>query len=60
MTGDVPIRGRAKPLSGVRLCDTNFEPHTDWISEGKAGVPIDLGLRVAMSKTNPVSSSETG
>ena len=23
-----------------------FEPHTEWISKGKAGVPVELGLRV--------------
>lgn len=23
-----------------------FEPHTDWISKGKAGVPVEFGLRV--------------
>ena len=25
-----------------------FERHTDWISKGKAGVPVELGLRVAI------------
>lgn len=25
-----------------------FEPHTDWICKGKAGVPVELGLRVAV------------
>jgi IS5 family transposase len=25
-----------------------FEPHTEWISKGKAGVPVELGLRVAI------------
>jgi hypothetical protein len=25
-----------------------FEPHTEWISEGKAGVPVELGLRVCI------------
>ncbi|HIJ83142.1 MAG TPA: ISNCY family transposase [Magnetococcales bacterium] len=25
-----------------------FEPHTDWISKGKAGVPVELGLRVCI------------
>jgi len=25
-----------------------FEPHTDWISKGKAGVPVELGLRVCV------------
>jgi len=27
-----------------------FEPHTEWISKGKAGVPVELGLRVAVSE----------
>ena len=22
-----------------------FQPHTEWISKGKAGVPVELGLR---------------
>jgi len=25
-----------------------FEPHTEWISKGKAGVPFELGVRVAV------------
>lgn len=25
-----------------------FEPHTEWIAKGKAGVPVELGLRVAV------------
>ena len=25
-----------------------FEPHTEWVSKGKAGVPVELGLRVAV------------
>ena len=25
-----------------------FEPHTEWISKGKAGVPVELGLRGAI------------
>lgn len=25
-----------------------FEPHTEWISKGKAGVPVELGLKVAV------------
>ena len=25
-----------------------FEPHTEWISKGKAGVPMELGLRVCV------------
>jgi len=27
-----------------------FEPHTEWISKGKAGVPVELGLRVAVTE----------
>lgn len=25
-----------------------FQPHTEWISKGKAGVPVELGLRVCV------------
>jgi len=25
-----------------------FEPHTEWICKGKAGVPVELGIRVAI------------
>ena len=25
-----------------------FQPHTEWIQKGKAGVPVELGLRVAL------------
>ena len=25
-----------------------FEPHTEWIGKGKAGVPVELGLRVCV------------
>ena len=25
-----------------------YEPHTEWISKGKAGVPVELGLRVCV------------
>jgi len=27
-----------------------FQPHTEWISKGKAGVPVELGQRVAVMK----------
>lgn len=27
-----------------------FEPHTEWISKGKAGVPVELGLKVTVSE----------
>lgn len=26
-----------------------FEPHTEWISKGKAGRPVELGLRIAIA-----------
>jgi IS5 family transposase len=29
-----------------------FEPHTEWISKGKAGVPVELGLRVAIVESS--------
>ena len=27
-----------------------FQPHTEWISKGKAGVPVELGIRTAVMK----------
>jgi transposase, IS5 family len=24
-----------------------YEPHTEWISKGKAGVPVELGLKAS-------------
>jgi len=27
-----------------------FEPHTEWITKGKAGVPVELGLRVLVNE----------
>ena len=27
-----------------------FEPHTEWISKGKAGVPVELGMKVCIVK----------
>jgi hypothetical protein len=29
-----------------------FEPHTEWIVKGKAGVPVELGLRVCVVEDN--------
>jgi IS5 family transposase len=29
-----------------------FQPHTEWISKGKAGVPVELGLRVCVLEDN--------
>lgn len=28
-----------------------FQPHTEWINKGKAGVPVELGLRVCILET---------
>ena len=25
-----------------------FQPHTEWISKGKAGVPVELGIRMCV------------
>jgi len=27
-----------------------FEPHTEWVAKGKAGVPVELGLRVCVAE----------
>ena len=29
-----------------------FEPHTEWISKGKAGVPVELGLRTCIIESS--------
>jgi len=29
-----------------------FQPHTEWISKGKAGVPVELGLRVCIMEAH--------
>ncbi len=29
-----------------------FEPHTEWIVKGKAGIPVELGLRVGVVEDN--------
>jgi len=44
---------RRRVLEGERIPHAQkvfsiFEPHTEWISKGKAGVPVELGLRVAV------------
>jgi IS5 family transposase len=44
---------RRRVLEGERIPHVEklfsiFEPHTEWISKGKAGVPVELGLRVAV------------
>jgi hypothetical protein len=44
---------RRRILNGERIPHEEkifsiFEPHTEWIGKGKAGVPVELGLRVAI------------
>ena len=46
---------RRRALQGERIPHAEkvfsiFEPYTEWISKGKAGVPVKLGLRVAVSE----------
>lgn len=39
---------REEPIPHKEKVFSIFEPHTDWISKGKAGVPVELGLRVCV------------
>jgi len=44
---------RRRVLEGERIPHDEkvfsiFQPHTEWISKGKAGVPVELGLRVCV------------
>jgi hypothetical protein len=39
---------RGERIPHVEKVFSLFEPHTEWISKGKAGVPVELGLRVAI------------
>ncbi|NEX23806.1 ISNCY family transposase, partial [Thiorhodococcus mannitoliphagus] len=46
---------RRRVLHGERIPHAEkvfsiFEPHTEWVSKGKAGVPVELGLRVAITE----------
>ncbi len=46
---------RRRVLSGERIPHAEkvfsiFEPHTEWISKGKASVPVELGLRVLVNE----------
>jgi IS5 family transposase len=40
------IQGEAIPHE--EKCFSVFETHTEWISKGKAGVPVELGLKVCI------------
>ena len=33
-------------------CFSIFQPHTEWICKGKKGVPVELGMRVAIVEDN--------
>lgn len=44
---------RRRVLEGQRIAHEEkvfslFQPHTEWISKGKAGVPVELGLRTCV------------
>jgi IS5 family transposase len=44
---------RRRVLRGERIAHAEkvfsiFQPHTEWIHKGKAGVPVELGVRVAV------------
>jgi len=44
---------RRRVLQGQRIAHDEkvfslFEPHTEWLSKGKAGVPVELGLNVCI------------
>ena len=46
---------RRRVLQGERIPHAEkvfsiFEPHTEWITKGKAGVPMELGLRVLVNE----------
>jgi IS5 family transposase len=46
---------RRRVLNGERIPHHEkvfsiFEPHTEWINKGKAGVPVELGLRVVVAE----------
>lgn len=48
-------RIRRRVLLGERIPHAEkvfsiFEPHTEWISKGKAGVPVEFGLRVSVTE----------
>jgi hypothetical protein len=48
---------RRRVLAGERIPHAEkvfsiFQPHTEWISKGQAGVAVELGLRVAISDSN--------
>jgi len=39
---------QGQPIAQAEKVFSIFEPHTEWISKGKAGVPVELGLRVCV------------
>jgi transposase, IS5 family len=40
------------PIPHAEKVFSIFEEHTEWISKGKAGVPVELGLRVCVMEDN--------
>jgi IS5 family transposase len=43
-----PPRARRRAHPHAEKVFSIFEEHTEWINKGKAGVPVELGLRVAI------------
>ena len=41
---------RGEHIAHAQKVFSVFQPHTEWINKGKAGVPVELGLRVAVSE----------
>lgn len=39
---------REEMIPHSEKCFSIFEPHTEWVSKGKAGVPVELGLKVCV------------
>lgn len=41
---------QGEPIPHAEKVFSIFEPHTEWITKGKAGVAVELGLRVLVSE----------
>jgi hypothetical protein len=39
---------QGQPIAHADKVFSIFEPHTEWISKGKAGVPVELGVKVCI------------
>lgn len=42
------VEGKTIPIPHTEKVFSLFEPHTEWIVKGKAGVPMELGMRVCI------------